>query len=95
MAAEKKAKEFQWESKSGETITLPSLEELDPDLAATERIAEATQGGNSLVTIGFHVKFLRSGLPAKYHAELDKLKASEFEAFMAAWAEFSGVEAGE
>lgn len=87
--------QFTWKCKNGNEITLPSLASLDPEVGAAEDLAVAAQGGNDLISMGMHLRFLTSALPAEDGAKLRQLKASEFEGFMTAWSEHSGVSAGE
>lgn len=88
-------KPFTWKCRSGNEIQLPSLATLDPDLGAAEAVANAIESGNELYAMGVHVRFLVASLEPKDAAKIRQIKASEFEAFMTAWAEHSGVSAGE
>lgn len=86
---------FHWTCKSGGEIDLPSMSELDPELGAAEELAIAANSGNDLVSMGMHVHFLCAALPPADGAKIRKLKASEFEGFMEAWAAHSGTTVGE
>lgn len=88
-------KPFKWECLNGETIELPSLSTIDPDLGAAADMAAAATVDNDLVTMGLHVKFLMASLPDGKGKELRQLKSSEFGDFMEAWSDHSGVSMGE
>ena len=89
------SKPFSWKCKNGVTIKLPSISTLDPDLGSAEDLAAAVSSGNDLVSMGMHVRFLTKSLPDGEGEKLRQLKSSEFEAFMKAWSEHSGVAPGE
>lgn len=91
-------KSFQWDCKNGNRITLPSLSTIDPDLGAAEDVADLLDrhdSENPIIAMGAQLKFLRASLPAEAGDQLRQLKTSEFEAFMQAWQEHSGVALGE
>jgi hypothetical protein len=88
-------KKFTWKCKNGNEIELPSLSTIDPELGAAERLALAAEQGNPIVDIGMQLHFLCTALPKEDGDKLRQLKASEFEAFMEAWSEHSGITVGE
>lgn len=91
--------DFTWTTAAGAVMVVPSMSKMDPDMDAVAEYAEALDNanvlGNQILAGAASMRFLRRSLPEDSAAMLGKLKLSEFEAFVSAWSQHSGVTLGE
>lgn len=80
---------FTWLCRNGEEITVPSATKLDPEIDAIEAYeADPTKLSSTL-------RLFRSSLDEPTAKVLGLMRASEFNEFVTAWGEHSGVRLGE
>lgn len=82
-------KPFTWECRSGEEITIPSASKLDPDIDSVMAYEEAPEKLTSTM------RLLQSCIDPQASKVLGMMRASEFNEFVTAWGEHSGVRLGE
>lgn len=80
---------FTWHCRNGETITIPSASKLDPDIDSVLAYEENPQKLTSTMQL------LKSSIDEQAAKVLGMMKASEFNEFVTAWGEHSGIKLGE
>lgn len=80
---------FKWTCRSGEEIEIPSASKLDPDI---DSIMEYEANPTKLTST---MRLLQASIDPQASKVIGMMKASEFNDFITAWGEHSGITLGE